>query len=104
LRRRKAAGWHFRRQQVIEGFIVDFFCAKLRLVVEIDGEVHGRPDVAEYDRWRDEVLVARGLKVVRVLNHELSEELIAALVRQRQGEIAESPPPPRGGGGRGEGL
>jgi very-short-patch-repair endonuclease len=89
---------------VIEGFIVDFFCAKLRLVVEIDGEVHGRPDVAEYDRWRDEVLVARGLKVVRVLNHELSEELIAALVRQRQGEIAESPPPPRGGGGRGEGL
>ena len=103
LRRRSADGWHFRRQQVIEGFIVDFFCAKLRLVLEVDGEVHDRPEVIEYDRFRDEVLVARGLKVVRVLNRELTEQAIADVVRARQAELGVSPPPPRGGGGWGRG-
>ena len=33
-------GVHFRRQQVIEGFIVDFYCHKAALVVEVDGDIH----------------------------------------------------------------
>ncbi len=33
-------GWHFRRQQIIAGYIVDFYCHSARLVVEVDGEIH----------------------------------------------------------------
>ena len=101
LRRRGIGGWHFRRQQVIEGFIVDFFCAKLRLVIEVDGEVHDRPDVVEYDRWRDEVLEARGLRVERVQNADLSRERLAAVVEARAKGLDQAPPPARGGGSRG---
>ena len=51
-------GWHFRRQQVIDGFIVDSYCHAAGLVLEIDG---GVPDQQrEYDAERDAVLLARG--------------------------------------------
>lgn len=82
---------------------MDFFCAKLRLALEIDGEVHDRPDVAEYDKWRDELLVARGLKVVRIRNADLTDQRLVEVVSRRQIELGVAPPPPRGGGGRGEG-
>jgi len=51
-------GWHFRRQQVIDGFIVDFYCHAAGLVLEIDGGVHEQQ--REYDTERDAVLLARG--------------------------------------------
>jgi very-short-patch-repair endonuclease len=44
----------FRRQHVIEGFVVDFFCHRLNLAVEIDGWVHERQK--GYDRFRDNIL------------------------------------------------
>jgi very-short-patch-repair endonuclease len=47
LRGGKLGGLHFRRQQVIDGYIVDFYCHAARLVVEVDGSVH------EYQRGED---------------------------------------------------
>jgi len=47
LRTNRSGGFHFRRQQVINGFIVDFYCHKASLVVEIDGEIHEQQ--ADYD-------------------------------------------------------
>jgi len=95
LRRRGVGGWHFRRQQVIEGYIVDFFCAKLRLVIELDGSVHDRLDSIEYDRYRDEVLIARGLKVARIRNGELCLGRMGQVIDRRQRELGVEPPPPR---------
>ena len=40
LRRNNFLGLNFRRQHLIEGFIVDFYCCKLNLIVEIDGDIH----------------------------------------------------------------
>lgn len=40
LRSRQLGGWKFRRQHIIVGYVVDFYCADLRLVVEVDGTVH----------------------------------------------------------------
>ncbi len=40
LRANQLDGWHFRRQQIIDGFIVDFYCHKAKLVIEIDGPIH----------------------------------------------------------------
>ena len=80
-------GLHFRRQQVIDGFIVNFYCHRAWLVVEVDGEVH--QDRAKYDEERDRILSARGLHVLRVGNDEVYNGLpnviarIAAVAIQR---------------------
>ncbi len=47
LRDRKILGLKFRRQQIVAGFVVDFYCASLRLVLELDGGVHDDPAQAE---------------------------------------------------------
>ena len=62
-------GVHFRRQQVIQGFIVDFYCHKAALVVEVDGDVHDLQK--EEDERREKVLSALGLKIVRFRNDEV---------------------------------
>ncbi|GAG50284.1 unnamed protein product, partial [marine sediment metagenome] len=64
-------GLKFRRQQIIEGFIVDFFCEKLRLVIEVDGEVHNQDEQIIHDRHRKNVFAARGIREVRFNNNEV---------------------------------
>ena len=69
LRRNAARGFHFRRQQLIEGYIVDFYCSSARLAIEVDGGVH--EDRLKYDELRDEVLARNGVHVVRISNEAM---------------------------------
>ena len=73
LRANRLEGYHFRRQQIIDGYIVDFYCHAAGLVVEIDGGYHQRQ--VEYDGTRDAVLAARGLRVLRIGNQAVAEDL-----------------------------
>ena len=66
-------GVHFRRQQVIQGFIVDFYCHKAGLVVEADGDIHDLQQ--EEDARREKALSALGLKVIRFRNAEVARDL-----------------------------
>ena len=70
---------HFRRQQIIDGFIADFYCHAARLVIEVDGEIHQQQ--AEYDAERDRVLLARGLRLLRIKNEEVRQNLNSVLMR-----------------------
>ncbi len=79
LRGNKLHGLHFRRQQIIDGFIVDFYCGAARLVVELDGGVHARQ--VEYDAERDRALSRCGLRVLRIPNADVSRDLAAVLAR-----------------------
>ncbi len=79
LRTNRLAGYHFRRQQLIAGFIADFYCHAARLVVEVDGSVHRQQ--AERDAGRDAVLAAHGLRVMRVSNEEVQSNLAGVLAR-----------------------
>jgi very-short-patch-repair endonuclease len=85
LRGRRILGLKFRRQQLIAGFIVDFYCASLRLVLELDGPIHHDPVQAEYDAIRTPILSTLAIDVVRLRNDQLSEpalrELLRALLR-----------------------
>ena len=56
------------RQYVIGNYIVDFYCHKAKLVVELDGSQHCEPDEIEYDRKRTAYLQSQGLEVVRFSN------------------------------------
>ena len=73
LRAGRLERYHFRRQQVIDCYIVDFYCHQAELVVEVDGEVHLKQ--REYDRERDLHLQERGLKVLRFTNSEVDQHL-----------------------------
>jgi len=79
LRANRLGGRQFRRQQVIDGFIVDFYCHAAAVVVEVDGPVH--EDRADYDAERDRILTARGLRVVRFTNEQVDRSLPAVLRR-----------------------
>jgi very-short-patch-repair endonuclease len=59
------------RQRPIDRFIVDFYCAALKLVIEIDGESHFTDEGQAYDQERSQVLEGYGLKVIRFTNDEV---------------------------------
>jgi very-short-patch-repair endonuclease len=79
LRANQLNGLHFRRQQIIDGFIADFYCHAARLVIEVDGEIHQQQ--AEYDAERDRVLSARGLRLLRIKNEGVRQNLDSVLAR-----------------------
>ena len=73
LRANRLGGYHFRRQQVIDGFIVDFYCHASALVIEIDGSVHESREI--HDNQRDRILTERGVRIVRIKNEEVRNEM-----------------------------
>ena len=77
-------GFHFRRQQVIEGFIVDFYCHKVGLVIELDGNVHEEETQKESDTLRDKALNEIGLRVVRFRNEEVAKNLTRVVEKIRE--------------------
>ena len=58
----------FRRQYVIGDYIVDFYCHKAKLVVELDGSQHYEPKAIEHDRARSAYLESQGVYVLRISN------------------------------------
>jgi very-short-patch-repair endonuclease len=77
LRSGRLDGFHFRRQQIIEPYIVDFYCHQSGLVVEVDGSSHNNRK--EYDRERDAYLNEQGLRVLRILNTQVDKEIESVL-------------------------
>ena len=69
LRKRQFAEYKFLRQKPIGGYIVDFYCSELQMVIEIDGDSHAETE--EYDRERTKFLNALELHVVRYTNDEI---------------------------------
>jgi very-short-patch-repair endonuclease len=73
LRANQLSGLHFRRQHVLFGFIVDFYCHETRLIVEIDGEVHSLQK--EFDLQREAILSGRGLRMIRFTNQQVHQDI-----------------------------
>ena len=77
IRAHRLGGVQFRRQQVIDGFIADFYCHGAALVVELDGGVHR--DRNDYDRERDAILAARGILILRFSNERVESDIDSVL-------------------------
>ena len=94
------AGYKFKRQVVIEPYIVDFICLKARLIVEADGGQH--LEQVERDLKRSVFLESLGYTVVRFWNHEILNDIHSVLERIHSTLIeAPSPQPsPCGRGGK----
>ena len=77
LRRNQLQGLHFRRQQIIDGFIADFYCHEARIVIEADGGIHD--ERTEYDKERDTILAAHNLCIMRFANKRILTDMTSVL-------------------------
>ena len=83
IRKEQVQGFRFRKQQVIDGFIVDFFCPNKYLVLEIDGTIHDTTKQKSLDQHRTKVFEARGLRVLRFRNEEVLGDILSVIERIR---------------------
>ena len=75
IRMKQLKGLMFSRQKPLGEYIADFYCAKAKLVIEVDGGQHFSDDSIEYDRIRDEFMESMGLKVLRFTNTDVIENI-----------------------------
>jgi very-short-patch-repair endonuclease len=80
LKRKQLGGRKFRRQHSIFNYIVDFYCAQEKLIIELDGAVHMNPRAMEYDRHRTEVLERNGFRLLRFENRMVFDQLPSVLM------------------------
>ena len=102
--RGQATGLKFRRQHPIGSYIVDFYCSSLRLVIEVDGEIHGRGDQPRRDEYRDAYMKENGYQVLRILASDIlkdtaqvAEQIAALVASPLHHRPAAGGPPPRAG-------
>lgn len=82
LLKRKQMGYKFRRQSVLFGYIADFYCPSLRLIIEVDGLSHSNHK--EKDNLRDKHLKEHGIKTMRIDNRTVLNEPLKTIKLIRQ--------------------
>lgn len=81
------------KQRIIESFVVDFYCAEARLVIELDGSQHYTEQGKAYDEERSSIMEGYGVEVLRFTNLEVDREFdavcerIDARIKQRTAEL-----------------
>ena len=79
LLRNRNLKYKFRRQHPIDFFIIDFYCAEAKLLIEIDGSSHLEKEQQGYDQARTEYLEARGYKAIRFTNDNVRYNIHAVV-------------------------
>jgi very-short-patch-repair endonuclease len=75
LNKNQILGLQFRRQHPINMFIADFFCPKIKLVIEVDGNIHEIPETKDNDNGRSDIFNDHGLTVIRFTNEQILHEI-----------------------------
>ncbi len=91
------SGFRFKRQHPIAHYIVDFYCHKAKLIIELDGGYHNEADQMINDEFRTDELTDLGLMVLRFSNEEVRsrmEEVIKRISDYLNGNTASAPPRP----------
>ncbi len=86
--RKNLTGYHFRRQQIVNRFIVDFICLTKNLIIEVDGDIHDLQK--EKDKERANILKILGFKIIRFRNEEVLHD-IASVVKKIENELKALP-------------
>ena len=81
LRGKQLKGYQFYRQKTIGNYIVDFYCPKAKLVIELYGGQHYSPDGKAKDRARDGYMKGIGLRVLRFSDKKVFENIQGVLER-----------------------
>ena len=75
LNKNQINGLQFRRQHPINMFIADFYCSKIKLVIEIDGSIHDIEEYHEHDQGRSAIFEDFGITVIRFTNEQILTEI-----------------------------
>jgi very-short-patch-repair endonuclease len=75
LRRKQSKGYQFYRQKIIREYVIDFYCPKANLVIELDGGRHYSESGNEGDGARDGILIAMGIKALRSSDRDVFENI-----------------------------
>ncbi|MEG3145055.1 endonuclease domain-containing protein [Sphingomonas sp. RT2P30] len=75
--RTRPGGFKFRHQHPTGPYVFDFYCAAVKLVIEVDGEVHARGDRPERDIVRDAWCAGQGMRVMRIAALDVMQDLDA---------------------------
>ena len=78
-------GFNIRRQHPIGLYVADFYCHKVKLIVEVDGSIHNQDDIKETDRIRENDLKKWGYTVIRFANEEVMQkpEEVIEIIKQK---------------------
>jgi very-short-patch-repair endonuclease len=79
LKNKRFKGYKFRRQHPISQFIADFYCHELKLVIEVDGEIHRKKDQNEYDENRMAEMERFSISTIRFTNKEIEQDIVRVL-------------------------
>jgi very-short-patch-repair endonuclease len=85
IRRKQLLGVQFYRQKSIAGFIVDFYAASIKLVIEIDGSQYSEEEYLLRDKQRDRALNKLGLHVLRYDNRMVlihTDDVIESILQE----------------------
>ncbi len=91
LRNRKICNTKWRRQQLIGGYIADFYCPELALILEIDGAVHNTPEAIAYDECRTYFFNSKNINVIRVKNDDCNAEWLTSIIQQYKSAYLNTP-------------
>lgn len=80
LKGRKMFGFKVRRQYGFDNYVVDFYCPKLNLAIEVDGDIHYFKEKMRRDRKKDQRLKEEGIKVIRFKTLDLEEDYESMIV------------------------
>jgi very-short-patch-repair endonuclease len=75
LHKNQMLGLQFRRQHPISQFVADFYCPRIKLVIEVDGSIHELPEYQDYDIGRSTILNDFGITVIRFSNKQVLEDI-----------------------------
>lgn len=81
LRNRGFLNLKFRRQHPVDKYVADFYCHEKSLIIEIDGGIHQRPEMVQYDKARDQKFASLNIKVLRVNNEEVLNDITSVLLK-----------------------
>jgi very-short-patch-repair endonuclease len=84
LRKKKILGYKFRRQYGIDAFVVDFYCPRIKLAIEIDGEIHRSDEVIQADRERQKYIEQFGITFLRFTTDEIEGNMERVLFQIEQ--------------------
>ena len=79
LKGRQLLGCKFRRQYSVGSFVIDFFSVEIKLGIELNGDSHFQPGAPEYDWKRQQFIESFGIRIVRILNKEVYDNLDVVL-------------------------
>lgn len=93
LRNNQLDNHHFFRQYSVGPYILDFYCPKLRLAIEVDGDQHADPEAILYDQERELYLTGLDIKTIRFWNKEVMSDIEAVLKRIHEVILILTPSP-----------